>query len=342
MLRASCIALFLLFSAATVQAAEFNNVVSLGDSLLDQLFDLRGPLVSEHLADRLDAPLMELARAGSTSAGLIRQGQHTQAAAEFGTGDLATLWIGGNDFFLSMANPFGVGIGNYRFMDRLEGNVDTILDTLRGAGMEVLVFNLPDMAAVPFTDTLTFFDFQLENISDATLEWNDRLADLATEHGAHLVDVYSYFEEVSAHPENFTIQGHELVFDEFGCEYCVFAEPIHPSALAQGLIANLAIDVLNEAFPEGPQLAPLTEAELAELAGENPIGTLLSRWQAAFGLGNSGDLDGDGDSDGRDFLGWQRQPLRSRTATVTAVPEPNTAVAGLVLAGSLSALRRRS
>lgn len=333
----SMCALGLLSIISTAHAVEFNNVVSLGDSLLDELLGYRNPLLTEHLADKLDAPLTNFARVGSTSAGLIRQGQHTSAAAEFGQGDLATLWIGGNDFFLSMANPFGVGMGNYRFMDRLENNVDDILGTLRGAGMEVLVFNLPDMAGVPLTDTITFFDRQLENISEASIEWNDRLADLADEHGAHYVDVYSYFEEVAANPEAHTINGNELVFGpEWGCKWCVFADPIHPSALGQGLLANLAIDVLNEEVG-GTPLTKLTEAELASLADPS----LLRFWQNAFGEDGGGDLDGDGDTDGRDFLILQRKGNAvSTTPATAAIPEPTTLA--LACSGMLVLCRRTS
>jgi lysophospholipase L1-like esterase len=317
----SICALALLLVNSTVQAVEFNNVVSLGDSLLDELLGFRNPLLSEHLADRLDAPLTNFARVGSTSAGLIRQGQHTSAAAGFGQGDLATLWIGGNDFFLNMANPFGVGIGNYRFIDRLEDNVDGILGTLRSAGMEVLVFNLPDMAAVPFSDTITLFDRQLANATEATLEWNDRLADLADEHGAHYVDVYSYFEEIASNPEAHTIDGNELVFGpQWGCKWCVFGDPIHPSALGQGLLANLAIDVLNEEVG-GTPLEKLTEEELVSLAEPS----LLRFWQNAFGQNDGGDMDGDGDTDGRDFLILQRQGNTISTTPASAVvPEPGT------------------
>ena len=338
--RFACAVVFVcLFVVGKAPAVEFEHVASLGDSLLDDILGLRSPLVSEQLADRLDAPLTQFAHAGSTSASLIRQGQHTQAASEFGAGDLATLWIGGNDFFLSAANPFGVGIGNYRFMDRLEDNVDTILGTLENTGLDVLVFNLPDMSAVPFTDTITLFNFQMRNISEATVEWNDRLAELADKHGAHLVDVYSYFDAVSAHPENYTIMGHELVFGpEWGCQWCVFADPIHPTAVAQGLIANLAIDVLNEEVG-GTPLARLTEQELAMLAGIDTghgIGGLINAWRSGYGLNNQGDLDGDGDTDGRDLLLLQRGQRSGAAvlATTTVVPEPSS----LALLSALSLL----
>jgi lysophospholipase L1-like esterase len=332
----ACALIVLVLNSAT-QAVEYNHVVSLGDSLLDELIGHRDPLVSEHLAERLEAPLTSFARVGSTSAGLIRQGQHTNAAAAFGQDDLAMLWVGGNDFFLSMANPFGVGIGNYRFLDRLEDNVDDILGTLRGAGMEVLVFNLPDMAAVPLNHTFTLFDRQLENISQATLEWNDRLADLAESHGAYLVDAYSFFEEIASDPAAHTIDGHELVFGpRWGCQWCVLGDPIHPSALGQGLLANLAIDVLNEQVG-GTPLEKLTEQELASLAEPS----LLRFWRNAFGHNDGGDMDGDGDTDGRDFLILQRQgnSISTNKPLTINVPEPGSL---LLACGSMLLLCRRS
>lgn len=320
---------------SSVQAVEYGHVASLGDSLLDDLLGLRSPLVSEHLSERLDAPLTQFAVAGSTSASMIRQGQHSGAAAKFGTGDLATLWIGGNDFFDSTLNPFGVGIGNLHFMDRLEDNVDTVLTTLREAGMDVLVFNLPDMSKVPFTDTITLFDFQLENISQATLEWNHRLDNLAEEHGAHLVDVSSLFEDALAHPEQYTIMGHELAFGpEWGCEWCVFSDPIHPSALSQGMITNLAINVLNEEVG-GTPLEPLSEEALAMLS--DPDDTWLDRWQSAFNHSAGADQDGDGDTDGHDFLLLQRLGKINVTVSfsATTVPEPSSlliSIVGLIFA----------
>lgn len=50
----------------------------------------------------------------------------------------------------------------------------------------------------------------------------------------------------------------------------------------------------------------------------------LEAWGTAFGSGASGDADQDGDSDGADFLIWQRQlGLSSSPATAAAVPEPS-------------------
>lgn len=56
----------------------------------------------------------------------------------------------------------------------------------------------------------------------------------------------------------------------------------------------------------------------------------LTEWQIAYGLGDGADADFDGDTDGRDFIIWQRQLGQSSpgliAANTSAVPEPTTAV----------------
>ena len=86
------LALLLLVVSVSAQAVSFNRIVSLGDSLLDDPGGSRSPLVSDQLASRIGAPLTKLALAGSTSTSLINDGQHTQAAASFGEGDLCLLY----------------------------------------------------------------------------------------------------------------------------------------------------------------------------------------------------------------------------------------------------------
>ena len=51
----------------------------------------------------------------------------------------------------------------------------------------------------------------------------------------------------------------------------------------------------------------------------------LSRWQTAYGVDNTADADGDGDTDGADFLVWQREmgAFSTLVANSTAVPEPS-------------------
>ena len=51
----------------------------------------------------------------------------------------------------------------------------------------------------------------------------------------------------------------------------------------------------------------------------------LAMWQAAYGMNTGGNADGDGDTDGRDFLIWQNQFGSSIAleALATTVPEPS-------------------
>lgn len=334
----------------SLQAVTFNHVVSLGDSLLDDTGSNRSPVVAEHVANLLGVPLTKYAKSGSTSSALIDQGQHTQAAANFGAGDLAVLWVGGNDFFYSIGLQFGISAGNYGAINTLEDNVDSILGTLRGAGMDVLMLNLPDISEVPFTDTLTFFDFQLQNVAAATVEWNQRLDSLAAQYGAAVVDVYDLFGDLTASPESFALRGNTPVLgDNYGCQFCVFYDSIHPGSYAQGYIANAAIDAVNSLFQStgGADLSPLSTVELATLAGlqasdfdgdQSVTRSDLTVWQNAYGNSEAGDADGDRDTDGADLLLWQRQV----TFPVAALNVPEPASVALVVACLVLTLLKRS
>jgi hypothetical protein len=69
----------------------------------------------------------------------------------------------------------------------------------------------------------------------------------------------------------------------------------------------------------------------------------LALWQAAFGLTAGGDADGDADSDGRDFLAWQRA-ISSASPSLNSqisVPEPSCLVHLAGLVAVCAALRRR-
>jgi len=312
----------------SAEAVVFNNVVSLGDSLLDDPDDMRSPVAAEYLAERLGVPLTKFAQSGSTSGDLINAAQHTQAAEQFGEGDLAMLWIGGNDFF---SNTLGITLGFYGFLDDLEANVDTALSTLRGAGMEVVVFNLPDLSNIPLTDGIS-------NFRKATRQWNDRLDVLAETYEATVIDVFDLFEQLAADPSDFSLLGNTPILDDpplFGdCQFCVFADPVHPSSFAQGFIANTAIATINAVYdPSGSMpLEGLSNVELALLAdvyggdfdGNDFVDASdLAQWQNDFG-GEGSDADGDGDTDGGDFLVWQQQFLGGMASLpiTTEVPEP--------------------
>ncbi|MEM9352697.1 MAG: GDSL-type esterase/lipase family protein [Planctomycetota bacterium] len=317
-------------ASTRAEAVSFDRVVALGDSLFDDSAGVRSPVAAEHVADALRAPLTNLAVSGDNSSQLIASGWHTTAAASFGEGDLAALWIGGNDLFDS---ALAITFGLFGAVDTLESNVDTILDTLTEAGMEVVVFNLPDLSDVPVT-------LGIQNFGVATVDWNNRLDALAQQYGATVVDVFSLFEAINADPTQFDLYGNtpevrdSLLLD---CPLCVFEDPIHPSSFAQGFIANEAIGAINAAYDPQGQM-PLEELSIVDIAlladvyaGDfDSSGAVTATdvvfWENGFGQTGgthaAGDADLDLDTDVSDLLILQRQ-FGFGTAAVAAVPEPS-------------------
>lgn len=349
-------------SWSNVQAVTFNNVVTLGDSLLDDPGGGRSPVAAEHIAQRLGVSVTKFAESGSTSSDLISNGQHTQAAAQFGAGDLAMLWIGGNDFF---GAPFQAATGGDAFLDTLIANTTTVLRTLRPVNengeieepsLEVAIFNLPDISKVPgIIETVESIiprflrDDAYENLFSATVTYNRHLEALAETHDATVIDVFGLFNELEADPSAFSLLGNDPILNaDSGCQFCVFFDDfllpdVHPSSFAQGFIANEAIATLNGFFdPDGfMPLDPLSIIEIAALAevyagdfdGDGTVNADdLSEWQASFGTSGA-DADGDGDTDGTDFLVWQNQAFGSPQGNVAAVPEPSSMAIVAMLAG---------
>ncbi len=353
--------LLLSLLGGSASAVTFNNVVTLGDSLLDDPGGGRSPVAAEHVAARLGVPLTKLAASGTTSTELIASGQHTLAAAQFGAGDLAMLWIGGNDFF---TNPIEVASGDSDFLVTLETNVRNAMSTLDDAGLEVVAFNLPDMAKVPGVITavniatlgIPFLrNNALENIREETVAWNTILASLASQYDAHVVDVFTLFDDLASNPADFSLLGNIPILNaDTGCQFCVFFDDfllpdVHPSSFAQGFIANGAIETINAAFDPTTampldtlsifEIAALADVVAGDFNGDRVVTVAdLTRWRTSYGL-TQADADGDGDSDGTDFLVWQMQLDGVAGAESSTVPEPSALV--MIILGVSLALGRR-
>ncbi len=87
-------------------------------------------------------------------------------------------------------------------------------------------------------------------------------------------------------------------------------------------------------------LAPLPTYNPADFNEDTFVnGSDLTLWRSAFDVSAIGDADGDSDTDGQDFLIWQRQiGATSLSSASSPVPEPRAALLALI-AGA--ALRRR-
>lgn len=62
----------------------------------------------------------------------------------------------------------------------------------------------------------------------------------------------------------------------------------------------------------------------------------LAQWEGDFGVNDDSDADMDGDSDGSDFLIWQRNLAGPVNATAAFVPEPSTAIMMFIACAWLS------
>jgi lysophospholipase L1-like esterase len=98
--------------------------------------------------------------------------------------NLVTVWLAVNDLL------DGVPLAAYR------ADLHTLLARLRAAHAQVLVGNLPDLALVPAAAA------RLGVAPAATIAaWNAAIAGEAQATGATLVDLYSGWQQLAAHPE---------------------------------------------------------------------------------------------------------------------------------------------
>ena len=291
--RLGALGLTLLLGANPAAAVDFANVVSLGDSALDVGESVeRAPVVSEHVAWRLGAAHTNLAVDGTTASSLLATGQHTTAAASFGSGDLAIVWVGAEDM---VANQFGIILNNFSFLDGMESDLDTAVATLRGAGLEVVILSLPDLSLTPAVQK-NAPQFSWDNFQTASRRWRNRIEDVAAIHGALVIDIYDLSQTVDAMPELFALYGMLPVpAPEKGkiqnCPSCIYRDNAHPSAMTQGFFANEVIATLNTTFdPAGTMsVTPLSNLELFNLTQLTPVPTgPLVAFGIAAGLFSTG------------------------------------------------------
>jgi lysophospholipase L1-like esterase len=104
---------------------------------------------------------------------------------------LVTIWPGVNDL--------RGGVPLDAFAERL----DSLLGALSALDdVTVIVVNIPDLRFVPAFDAIG------PDALDAHVrDWNATIADAATRHGAHIVDVYGPGLELAAHPEYVSADG---------------------------------------------------------------------------------------------------------------------------------------
>jgi|GEM_PF-282576 len=253
---------------------DFTAVISLGDSTQHDPQGIRGPMIGEHLAERLDVPFTRFAIGGSRTYSMIEDSQHTDAAEQFGNGTVAIIWIGGNDI---RDAGMEIAFGDFAVIDQMEENLSVVLATLRGANITVVLANQPDFYLVPAIPAI-FPDYTHDDFRNMSIEWRSRIAALAVEYDAMVWDIFEFGDSALDSPENRTVSGVEIApSPEMCADTCMFIDMLHPSSIGNGMLSNHLFATMNEYYPHGDNgpIPLLTDEELLGLAGVEP-GLIIS------------------------------------------------------------------
>ncbi len=251
--------------AAVVLPARMHagQMVVFGDSLSDggYFFGLRftdpdGDLWHEYLADRLDHERattssfggsgLNLAVGGSLVSDLQSQVDRYESRYTWQSGDLCTLWIGGNDLRSDPSQD----------MTALAAQIGGIITQLDGLGIDhIIVPNLPDLGAIPESQ---------DDASEAaartagTIAFNDALsAELASLSSTlstriELLDVFSMFEHMLSFQSDFgftNVTGTLSDNPDGNPDEYAFWDDIHPTTRSHFLVAGIAQALVDPTAP---------------------------------------------------------------------------------------------
>jgi phospholipase/lecithinase/hemolysin len=306
-----------------------------------------GPVWHDYLADGLGLPRAEPSLRGGNNYAIggaetdtggvlegflaeILLGQQTGLAAQIDVflaglplagadpDALYIVWGGGNDM-RGAADP-----------SEAFPAVDNLIEHLRGltdAGAQhFLVPNLPNLGAIP--ESIAAGSDAVALAESVTITFNDYLAasldTFVAERTIDLVqfDVFAAFAEAIANPAEF---GFTNVTDpcphpDSACVGYVFWDAIHPTTYAHELLGERALTLLQ----------PVVLGDLNDDGLVNGLDIDLFAAHVATGTFSArADIDGDGEVNGLDVDPFVAL-LLGRAVHVAAVPEPSTALLGLI------------
>lgn len=281
------VSLFLLPSSFGWTQVDTTSSVSFGDSLTDNesLFLLFGTDPAIYGADPIEAvfdkaamesdQLTNYAVLGSTSVQVLDQVISYASDRLLGNvprGTLISMQGGGNDFLteevlLALA---AVPPGESEFADgivnEIRGNLMTSLLILRVVDRKasIVLWTVPDVTLTPY---VLSFGLDAESQSNVRLHierLNRGIRRLARSRRIAVLDVASVLTAVTIAPP--TILGVSLFpTPAFGFATAIFADPIHPTAVSNAILANELIERLNEGFND--DIPVYSESELSQLLG---------------------------------------------------------------------------
>lgn len=217
--------------------------------------------------------LENFAIVGSTSADVLTVVEayaEARAAGALQPATIVSLQAGGNDF-LSLANlavlgsaPPGESAAADQIVDEIRNNLMSALTQLRTLDKpQIVLWTVPDVTLTPYVLSLELDATATANIRMHLERVNQFLRAQGNRPDIAILDTAWLLTEVTFAPP--IILGVELVpTPYFGFPAAIFADPIHPTAVGNGLLANEMIAQLNATFEDS--IPFYSEAELAELA----------------------------------------------------------------------------
>ena len=270
----------LLFQSSLVFALD---VVTFGDSLThnDLLGWFYGKPQDVYGNDPMQATYNKAARTGDSLRNYAFAGSESQQVREqivrydlqrfFGNQPLANLIgyeIGGNDILnnLALLSQFGVGENTDAdgIINQVLSNQVNQLTYLASShpGANVVLWNIPDVTVTPKLFGLLTAQ-EIANVQAHTQRANEFINGLTSLPNVVVIDLYTMLRETVENPP--VIFGSPLVPPPaFGNYDHIFADSIHPTAVANAIIANAIIDAIGSKW--GLTIPRYTEQELAELA----------------------------------------------------------------------------
>jgi lysophospholipase L1-like esterase len=210
--------------------------------------------------------LCNLAVPGTTSEGLLLQGQHTAAAGLVRAGQVrfVTLLIGANDVvdFVDRLPSGRAEVAS--LVAGLVRNLTTAVDTIRTAGTAGLVLaSVPDIGSTPcYRQAFAGRPEARRLVTQATQAINAQLLAVARARALPVIDLHGLNE--------LPWRG-KVVVGGLGLRAGAYSvDGFHPSTLGQGLIANAILEALRRAYGVDASSLRFSDAELLAAQGLGP------------------------------------------------------------------------
>lgn len=209
---------------------------------------------------------------GSSSADVLQQINTyawARVAKRIQRSTLVSIQAGGNDFldpenlmYLAMAAP-GESPEADAIVNRIRQNIVKSVQTIKRVDKaQVIVWTVPDVTLTPYWAFFIDLDgVAAENVRQHIERLNHFIRGMGQRKQIAVLDISSVFTEAIFNPP--VIAGVPLPY--YGVPFAIFADPLHPTAVANGITANALIVEANSTFDDSIPL--YSEAELAAMAG---------------------------------------------------------------------------